>query len=289
MIFRQLRRIFGMYGIVFALGGFLFNNILSSLFADYIYEHGLKWVPWLLAFTALVAILALAMRLRKPSDIVMRFIKTNTIRLKEEAIDLARSGFVGFVPLYSPQDGTSARGLTSDEKREAVANLDFDRLCVERSNLWPTIEAISTHAARLRHCWLISTIGKPGPDGRDVPGSLPYAEFLAQYLKKQRGMTCEFHYGPSYAVSLEDETLMCTKIYDLVRRIFSEADKLGISSGNIVGDITTGVRSMPLGMILASMGRERAIQFMGTHYDENGKPGGLLPMIFSFEPVFEEG
>jgi hypothetical protein len=58
---------------------------------------------WLLAFTALVAILALAMRLRKPSDIVMRFIKTNTIRLKEEAIDLARSGFVGFVPLYSPK------------------------------------------------------------------------------------------------------------------------------------------------------------------------------------------
>jgi hypothetical protein len=107
--------------------------------------------------------------------------------------------------------------------------------------------------------------------------------------KKTKGHDLRVPLRAFFAVSLEDETLMCTKIYDLVRRIFSEADKLGISSGNIVGDITTGVRSMPLGMILASMGRERAIQFMGTHYDENGKPGGLLPMIFSFEPVFEEG
>lgn len=30
---------------------------------------------------------------------------------------------------------------------------------------------------------------------------------------------------------------------------------------------------------------ERDIEFIGTHYDENGKPdGSLIPIIFSFKP-----
>ena len=82
---------------------------------------------------------------------------------------------------------------------------------------------------------------------------------------------------------------MCTKTYDLVRRIYRQAaGEFGIAAKDIIADFTGCPRSMTLGLILACLSVDRNIQLMGTRYDAAGKPiGQLIPIIFSFEPVLQ--
>jgi len=169
-----------------------------------------------------------------------------------------------------------------EERLAAVERLDFERLNVRESNLQPTLEAILSHAGRLEHCWLLATRGE------EVAGSLPYARLLAEYLSTSEGVRCQFHYGEEYTISLNDDALVLNKTYDQVRQVFREAAQLDIPPREMVADITTGVRSMTLGMVLACLDRDQDIEFVGTHYDAQGRPvGNLFPIIFSFEPVMQ--
>jgi hypothetical protein len=278
----QIRRFLRLQRIAMSLAGLSFGLLLSVL-SNWLSEQWVGLLPWVIAVALVSGVIGLVFFFRKPLpgiDVAIQI--PQTIRSPEEAKQYARRGFVGFVPLYTPKRGTAADSLSVEQRKEAVEALDFDRLQVRDSNLQPTIEAIVSHASQLEQCWLLATRGD------DVPGSLPYAPLLAEYLRQRERVNCQFHYGEAYTISLDDDALVLSKTYDQVRRVFREATEKRISRRDIVADITTGVRSMTLGMVLACLDRDQDIEFVGTRYNEKGTPkGDLFPIIFSFEPFLE--
>ena len=132
------------------------------------------------------------------------------------------------------------------------------------------------HKSKLKHCWLITT-----------DASAEYAEFLVKYLKKEENIKCEFNYGKKYKLTMDEESLVVSKTYDLLARIFQEIPK-NIQLTEVITDITTGIKSMSLGTILACLDKERDIEFIGTRYDSDGfldrKNPLHKPIIFSFDP-----
>ena len=199
-----------------------------------------------------------------------------SIRRPEDAALYARRGLVGFVSLYN-----NPGKLPPDELQAAIDQLDFAQLQLEKSNLQPMLYAIQAHAVQLQHCWLIATVGK------QASGSLPYAKVMAEYLRQEKGLQCGFHYGESFAVSLDDDTDVLQRTYDLlVKKVFKEATRANLAPQDLVADFTAGIRSMTLGMVLACLDKERDIEFVGTPYGEDGCPikEELTPIIFSFEP-----
>ena len=276
-LFSLQRLLAGLSGVCFGLVVTRITNFFAAL----------PW--WVAAIAAIFALITWGLSLavdQKPSDIDVVIHSPQTIRTHVDVLYYARAGFVGFVPLFNPKRESSAAQLSMDERLDAARNLDFERLHLEESNLEPTIKAIRTHAQEgtLKHCWLLATVGQ------NAPGSLPYARLLAEYLS-QEGLGCEFHYGDRYTIPLDDDALVLSKTYDLVKRVLEEANQLKITARDLVADITTGFRSMTLGMVLACLSRERDIEFIGTRYNEAGMPdrGGLTPIIFSFEPDVKPG
>ena len=231
------------------------NPILSTMFV------GVLVFLWILILSM------------KPRSIDVAIRSPITIRDATDAQRYARRGFVGFIPLYRGK-------LNPNEVPAAVQSLDFDKLDLPNSNLWPTIQAILAHRSRLEHCWLLTT------KATETGGSFPYARVIAEYLRQREGVQCEFHYGDDYTIPLNDDALVLKKTYDLVRQVFDEANRLGLSAREIVADITTGIRSMALGMVLASLDWDRDIEFVGARYGPDGLPDGryLVPIIFTFEP-----
>ena len=278
----ELKRIMRLQRISIGLAGFCFG-LLVSVFSNWIYEKGEKAIYILFAVLVVSGLIAVVLYLRHLGGIEVAIRIPLIIRRPTEAQEYARRGFVGFVPLYTPQRGTEADGLSGEERQQAIESLDFDRLQPEKSNLQPTIVAILSHSSRLEHCWLLAT------SGEEFAGSLPYAHLLAEYLRQRKGLDCQFHYGEEYTISMDDDALMLDKTYKQVRRVFGEATREKIPPPEMVADITTGVRSAALGMILACLDRDRDIEFVGTRYNEKGRPTGrLFPIIFSFEPILEQ-
>ncbi len=284
MIPAKLGQFVRLQRVMMTLAGFSFG-LLGSILANWLSDKWAWLIPIIVALAVISGLVSLILFLKQRSGIEVMIEAPITIRWPDEAKLYARRGFVGFVPLYTPKRGESADGLSPEELANAVKNLDFDLLNLEKSNLQPTIHAIMTHAERLEHCWLISTVNLDPK----VPGSLPYARLVAEYLRQKKGAKCDFHYEEKYSVPLEDEALVMRKTYDKVRQVFQEAAQKKISAQEMVADITTGLRSMPFGMILACLGRDQDIEFVGTRYDENGRPtGDLFPIIFGFEPIVRQ-
>jgi len=281
MLPSQFRQFLRLQRLSMALAGFAFG-ILVSVFSNWLYEHGGALVPWMALVAVVSGLIGLALFLRQPADVTVEMRAPITLRSPDEAALYARRGFVGFVPLYTPKHDRLTETLTAEERAKAIEALDWDRLCLEESNLQPTIHAIASHASRLEHCWLLATVNRDP----QTPGSLPYARLLAEYLRQRKGLTCQFHYGPEYSISLEDDALVLNMTYDRVRQVFQEAERQGIPRRQMIADITTGIRSMPFGMVLACLSRDQDIEFVGTRYDERGQPTGtLFPVLFGFEPV----
>jgi len=219
------------------------------------------------------------------------------MRNPPEIIRNARKGMIAFVSLYNPIKDSTYKDLSRkeqekkmDEFRKAAKELDYSRLNFEQSNLEPLIKAIVTHRSKLQHCWLIATAGERG--------SQLYVPVLIKYLREQKGFAerngdfgCEFHFGDKYQISLDrvSETQVVDDTHKLVESIFTEAhgSTLQLADNEIIADITSGPRSMPLGMILACLDCQRDIQFTGTEYDPIVTPTGEpVPIIFNFEPQF---
>lgn len=285
MLPAHLRRYVRAQRIFVGLAGLAFG-VLVSVFANYVFERSTILLPWVAGFTLVIGVVGavISWRQRPPGIEVMIQAPVAVITEREQAA-YARRAFIGFVPIYTPNRSSQANELSPDERAQCVAELNFERLQLEQSNLAPTIKAITNHASRLEHCWLLATSGK------EAPGSRAYAGLLAEYVKHVRGVSCQFHYDQqpdqqTLTIPLDSDEMVLAKTYRLVRAVFDEAAGLGISPREIIADITTGFRSMTLGMVLACLDRERDVEFVGTHYDDRGQSdGSLLPIIFSFEPI----
>lgn len=279
MLSPRIRQFLRLQRLALALAGLSFGLVMS-IGSDWLAGQGLALLPWIIGVALLSGLVSAFFFLRQPVGVEVAIRSPRTIRSPQEARQYGRRAFVGFVPLYTPKAGTAGAALSPAERAEAVAARDFERLQVEESNLYPTIKAIESHAASLEHCWLLAT------SGQQVAGSLPYAALLAIYLREKVGLTCKFYYGTAYTISLDDDALVLSKSYDQIQRVFEQAARLGLAPNELVADITTGVRSMTLGMILACLSGDQDVEFVGSRYNAEGRPEGeLFPIIFSFEPA----
>ena len=277
----RIRKYLRIQQILTAFTTLLFG-ILISVISNWLSEGWKALLPWLAGAFVLTLVAAIIITLRQPAGINVLIRAPRTLRAPNEMEAYARRGFVGFVPLITFKKGSASETLSLQERADAINNLEFDRLVPDAFNLEPTIKAILSHASRLEHCWLLSTTGK------NYPGSLPVAKLLAEYLKQSKGLKCKFHFGADESITLDDDALVLSKTYDLVHKVFAKAEKLGIPAKDMVANITTGFRSMTLGMVLACLDRDRDIEFIGTHYSETGQPSQeLVPITFSFEPLME--
>ena len=286
MLPAQLRRYVRAQRVFTGLAGLAFG-VLASVFANYIFARSVALLPWVAAFALVVGLIGvlLTWRQRPPStDVLIQ--SPLTLRTAGEARQYARRGFVGFVPLYNLVGGGPGAKLSEEELRRAVAAHDFVTLQIEKSNLMPTIAAITAHASALEHCWLLTTTSASGI------GSRPYAALIETYIRLHvPGLKCEFHYDrtpeeEACTISLEEDALVLRKTYDLVRAVFQSATEQDIPPRAMVADMTTGIRSMALGLVLACLDKERDVEFVGSQYNASGRPEGpLYPIIFSFEPV----
>jgi hypothetical protein len=263
-----------------AIAGLLLGIVLDVV-KDYITASGGVVLTVFVVLAALFGLGALWVQSRPhPAQAIMR--SPVTLRTPVDRRTHARRGLIVFVSLYRPM-GKDGSQLPPDEWVKAAQAGDYTALDLPHSNLFPAITSITSHQHRLEHCWLIATAGNS-----QQPGSVTYAPVLARYLQEEAGLTdCHF-YGAesdSLAVSLDDDALVASKTRDLVNRIFRQAEQLGLQDREIAADFTGCPRSMALGMFLACLDRNRDIQFVGTHYDDQGRPtGDLFPVLFAFEP-----
>lgn len=283
MFSAQLKQLLRLERLLSGTLGVLFG-LLASIASDWLVQQQKSLLVWLLfGGMMIIAAILLAIRIRHPiKDIDVAIHSPLILRSDSQRRQYARRGFVGFTPLYRPPRGSKAAELSADALKQAIEDDRFDQLDIEQSNLFPTIQAICTHAAKLEHCWLITTAGK-----NPAESTQPIANLLAKYLREVKGLTCKFHIYDMYKVRLDDDALVLKNTYDCVKSIFEQATGMKLKPQDIIVDFSTGVRSMALGMILASLNGNRDIEFIGTHYNEKGFPqsGDLFPIIFSFEPI----
>jgi hypothetical protein len=251
-----------------------------GLLANILVQQEQPSLPLVIA-AILALVVAALLRILRRRKVRIQFTQAVAIRTPEESRINARRGFAGFVSIYAPRAGSAAR-LSPEERIRAAENLDFDSLSIEDSNLQPIVEAILSHASRLEHCWLIATEAQSGF------GSLPYARFLVKYLQLVKGMNCIFHYGADYVVPVDDDVLILHRTYDTVSRIFKEAEILGLTSEEIVTDVTSGLRTMMIGAVLACLNRGSDVEVAGFAYDSLGRQiGPSAPLIFGFKVPFD--
>jgi hypothetical protein len=280
MVSRRIRRFLRLQRLSAGLVGLTFG-VLISILANWLSDQWARFIPALLVLLIVSTIVTLVLYLREPLSPVKIAIRAPvTIHNEVDARQYARPGFIGFVPYYTPRWNSPASKLSPEARQMAIDQSDFDALDVENSNLMPTVQAIASHKVRLKHCWLIATVGDKGE------GSNAYTQLLVNYLKVKHGIGCEFYSGDSYTVNLESDAELPRRIYDQVLKVFGEAESKGLSAQDLVVDVTTGIRSMALGATLACLDAEHAIEFVGTGYDANGNPvGPLYPIIFNFEAL----
>lgn len=82
--------------------------------------------------------------------------------------------------------------MDATERHDAVVDLDFDRLCVEESNLQLAGHRGDCSTQRQSAALLAADDGGQG-QGRIYL----HARLLAEYLRHHKGLTCDFHYGPN--------------------------------------------------------------------------------------------
>jgi hypothetical protein len=280
---RNLRRAIRLRQLVAGIAG-LALGLLGNILASYLFEAR-SWLVYLIGGVFVASMVALILLdLRGPTRVELSLRPVRTIRTPDEMEGIARRGLIGLVSLYRPMKG-SAAPPDPKEWLAAAGRRDYACLDLPNSNLAPLITAITMHKSKLAHCWLISTTSN---DPR-FPGSSAYVPALVEYLKAERQLACEFHYGPEFQMPLDDDAEVFTRTLDRIRRAMAEAAKRGLAEEEVMGDFTGGVRGMTLAMILGRLDADRDVQMIGTHYGDDGSPQPpLLPVVFGFSPVLRE-
>lgn len=280
-MFVRLRRAMRLRQVIAAIVGIvigILTNVASSFFVE---PH--PWLVYVIGVIGLIALVAIIiMDIRGPVRVELNLRPVKTIRTAAEKESIARPGLIGIVSLYRPFGNTSVTSRNPEDWKAAAERLDYAALDFPNSNLAPLIQAISIHASKLLHCWLITTSSS---DPR-FWGSNVYAPVLVKYLQKEHHMKCTFHFGPELELPLEDDAEVFNKTVERAQNALAQARQLGLKEEEVIGDFTGGVRGMTLGMILSRLDGDCDLQVMGSHYKPNGEPTPpLFPIIFSFEPI----
>jgi len=267
-----------------AIAGFLLGVVVNVV-QDYVTARGGVVLTAVVVLAAVFGLVALWYQSR-PRPVGVTFRAPVTLRRPLDRELNARRGLIVFVSLYRPTD-PARQGQSPADWLAAARRGDYTALDLPQSNLALPIAGASSHAAKLEHCWLIATA-----DSQEQVGSVAYAPILVRYLQEAAGLRrCTFygHEDDRLAIPLDDDALVASKTRDVVNGIFRQAEQLGLTDNDVVADFSGCPRSMALGLILACLDRNRDIQFVGTHYDEAGRPvGDLFPVLFAFAPEMGE-
>ena len=205
-------------------------------------------------------------------------------RMEEERQRHAKKGIILIMSRYTSFFG-AVKLMQEKEIKEALEEKNYEAFDLEKSNLGHSIKSVLTHSAKLEHCWII---GSYAEDSSSVmSSSINFIETFIEYLKKEKGVECEFHHGEKYAIPMHDDASICGKAYELTNEIFTEAKKgHKLEPKDIIVDVTGGTKSMNLGLTLASLHKDRDIQVIGTEYDRDGNPVAdeSYPVRIHFEP-----
>lgn len=273
---KKLFQIYTLSRLLYATIGIVIGLIIVPL-EDYF--SNLSSLKFLIPILITLIITVIFVEIKKKKFINVK-LSVNVGRTETETKRYAKKGLIVFVSLYKPIKSITAKKLSIEEIKKAANSLDYYSLDLEKSNLQPAIEAIYCHKEKLKHCWLIGTTNVSKKEG-----SVMYQDVLIQFLKKEKGINCDFHYGQDYAIPLDDDALVCKKTYEILTRIFEEASSCGLECKDIIADYTSGIRSMVAGMILSCLHRDNDIQLIGTRYNNIADPEGeLFPIYISFEP-----
>ncbi len=79
-----------------------------------------------------------------------------------------------------------------------------------------------------------------------MPGSSVFIPVLIEYLRREHNLACEFHYGSDYEIPLDDDALVYHKSFELIQRIFAEAEGLGVLAQEVITDFTSGIAQLSL-------------------------------------------
>lgn len=268
---------------IFILSLPIIGGIMQNLISSWLYEARLLSVVVSIVFFVVFVLGTVFLWRRAEVLAILRSSKT-LLGLSDRKRH-GREGLVVFVTLYRPNQSNATAGTTAAEWLEKAARLDYQALDFPNSNFKQPIEALRTHAASLKACWLISTVGKDGEND----GSRPYVPVFIQYLREELGLRNVRFYHEDHVVSLTVDTEVVPKVKELIETIFSDVRKKGaavrLTPRQMVTDVTGGTVSMKLGAFLACMDTDRDVQMIGTHYTQAGDPTGeLFPMIVGFEP-----
>ena len=282
-MFVRLRRAMRLRQVIAAIVGITIG-ILTNVASSYLVEPR-PWLTYIIGAIGFIALVfVIIMDIRGPVRVELNLRPVKTIRTAAEKEENARAGLIGIISLYRPFGSTSVISRNPEDWKKSAEQLDYDALDFPNSNLAPLIQAITTHASRLQHCWLITTCSS---DPR-FWGSNVYAPVLVKYLKEKQHLKCSFHFGPELELPLEDDAEVFNRTVERTKKALAHARKLGMKEEDVIGDFTGGVRGMTLGMILSRLDGDCDLQMMGSHYKPNGEPDRLLfPIIFSFEPILQ--
>jgi hypothetical protein len=181
-----------------------------------------------------------------------------------------------------------AKKLTVEQIRQAALNLDYQTLELAntaKTNLGHPITAIKSHRAKLEHCWVVCT--RATGEGKNQ--SLDYAPVFVEYITREVLPRAHMHCGEAYSVELDDDAIVCRNTYRLIKKIYQEAKMLGLKKNEIITDITGGLRALTVGAILACLDKDVDIQYIGTAYNDEGKPiGEAVPMVVQYQTELVE-
>ena len=171
------------------------------------------------------------------------------------------SGFLtGLAYLLYRQDRQQVRAVraTVDESRLAPAHAGLIWL-FGPGQFEHLLFALEHHrrGGGAAHCWLVMQQGVPAVRER-------FGE-LSQRLA-EGGVTTQLH--PVY---VEQPDVQAS--YEAVRAVFErEATEEGLSPGQVIADVTGGTKPMTAGMVLATLTTGRALEYVESERDTEGRP-----------------
>ncbi|NKQ38575.1 MAG: hypothetical protein HF967_03715 [Methanosarcinales archaeon] len=183
---------------------------------------------------------------------------------EEEKQKHAKKGIIIIISQYK-----KTKLMKEEDIKNALNQKKYEMFDLENSNLGHNIKSILTHSTKLKHCWIVGSYVK---DSKSITSSsINFIEILIEYLKQEKNLQCTFHYGKQYAIPISNDALICKKSYKLTNDIFIEAkEDYNLIPKDIIVDVTGGTKSMNLGLILASLHKDKDLQIIGSDYDLNG-------------------
>lgn len=221
-------------------------------------------------------------------------------RMKGEERKHAKKGIILLMSLYRPFPENKGeigrplikwRSMKEEGIKKALREKNYKAFDFENSSFGHSVRAILTHSERLEHCWIIGSYAKDSSSV--ISSSSNFIETFVEYLKKEKGINCQFHFDENYTIPMHDDESICRKARKLTNDIFTEAKRdYKLAPKDIIVDVTGGTLNMSLGLILASLPEDRDIQVIGTEYNSDGQPVGgdkSYPVRIHFKPEIISG